>query len=111
MAIMLLMKRKVNILNLSQNQFCLFSYHLKFYNFHKLLRRKITPAETHQHSLPNLSHLKTEKPLKKKLVSIDNGRQPSRNLPSNRRSKRQLSNQANPFDPLNIPSIGLPAVK
>ena len=70
-----------------------------------------TPAEIRQNSLPNISPLKTEDPLKKKLVSIDNGRQPSTNLPSDRRSKRQLSNQANPFDPLNIPSTGLPAVK
>ena len=70
-----------------------------------------SPAQTRQNSLPNTSHLKTGDPLKKKLVSVDNGRQPSRNLPSNRRSKRQLSDQANPFDPLNIPSIGLPAVK
>ena len=70
-----------------------------------------SPAQTRQNSLPDISHLKTGVPLKKKLVSVDNGRQPSRNLPSKRHSKRQLSDQANPFDPLNIPSIGLPAVK
>ena len=69
------------------------------------------PAQTRQNSLPEIPHLKTDVPLKKKLVSVDNGRQPSRKLPPNRRSKTQLSNQANPFDPSNIPSIGLPAVK
>jgi len=70
-----------------------------------------SPAQTRQNSLPDISHLKTGDPPKKKLVSMENERQPSKRLPNNRRSKRQLSNQANPFDPLNIPSIGLPAVK
>ena len=70
-----------------------------------------SPAQTRQNALPNFSHLKTRDSLKKKLVSNDNGPQPLGNLPSSRRSKRQLPNQANPFDPLNIPSIRLPAVK
>ena len=69
------------------------------------------PAQTRQKSLPTVSHLKTEDQLKKKLVSIDNRRHPLKKLPSSRSSKRQLSSEANPFDPLNIPSIGLPAVK
>ena len=70
-----------------------------------------SPAQTRQNSLPNIPHRKAGDPQKKKFVSVDNGRQPSRNLPSDRRSKRQLSDQANPFDPSNIPSIGLPTVK
>ena len=70
-----------------------------------------SPAKTLQNSLPNVSPLKVADPLNKKLVSIDNAHQPSKILPSDRGAKRQLSNQANPFDPSNIPSIRLPAVK
>ena len=70
-----------------------------------------SPVQKRQNSLPTISHLKNEDPLKKKLVSIDNGRQPLKKMPSNRGSKRQLSGEADPFNPLNIPSIGLPAVK
>ena len=58
-----------------------------------------SPVQTRQKSLPTISHLKNEAPLKKKLVSIDNGRQPLNKLPPNRGSKRQLSSEANPFDP------------
>ena len=70
-----------------------------------------SPEQTRQDSLPNIPHRKAEDPLKKKLVSIDNARQPSKKILSNHGFKKQLSNQVNPFDPLNIPSIGLPAVK
>ena len=55
-----------------------------------------SPAQTRQDSLPNISHLRTRDPLKKKLVSIDNRRQPSRKPPSNRRSKTQPASSTVP---------------